>query len=306
MAPNVSIILPLYRVWDFLPEAIASVKAQTFTDFECLCLDDGSPNDMVAQAKALIAGDPRFRVEVFPNGGTPTTRNRGLDLASGDFITFLDQDDYYHPRFLERMLGALEAHQADCVVCDFQFVMDDTHPTWEVPEKDSGALVTNPLRWALECRKDIYNVWQKVYRRSAIQGMRFDPELKGSDDSFFTFESFTRPIRVVALQGHYYGYRRHSQSVSRTAPITYAFSKLALYRKLASIIPPNEKRPFRKHVLQKISSVIKDYAAKPYTPEEHQALVRAIEETMKVCHVSPWGWSLSKHLRYRRYRRAHT
>ena len=303
-SPKVSIIMPLYREWHFLDQAIASVKAQTYPNFECLCLDDGSPNEMPEKAKALTADDPRFRVITFENAGVAATRNRGLDLIQGDFVTFLDQDDCYHPRFLEEMLSALQIHQADCAVCAFRKISgDDNFSHLQALPLDKKPIQeeSNPLHWALTIHQDIYNVWQKLYRRDSLCGLRFDPELLGSDDFLFTCASFARLNKVLFLPTELYFYRKHATAVSRKRPLGFAFAQLNLLVKLAKLIPKQERRSFRALAYQKIFAVLRDYHLQPYSRGEHRELALAIRDSLKKLGLSPWRWSLRKHFFYLRY-----
>jgi len=99
--PRISIITPAFNVEDYLPEAIRSLQAQTFRDFEAIIVDDGSTDATVEAARAAIAGDTRFKVVRQGNAGPASARNRGLAEACGDYIAFLDADDLFEPNALQ-------------------------------------------------------------------------------------------------------------------------------------------------------------------------------------------------------------
>lgn len=99
--PAVSVILPIYSVEDFIGECVESLIGQTFSDFEVVCIDDGSPDDSVAVAKRIVGNDARFRFFAQENAGLSAARNHGLDEARGEYIAFLDSDDKYVPEALE-------------------------------------------------------------------------------------------------------------------------------------------------------------------------------------------------------------
>ncbi len=105
--PRVSIIIPTYNYGRYLPDAINSILAQTFRDFEVIVVDDGSTDDTPAILAAQT--DPRVRPVRKENGGTSSARNHGRTLARGEFLTFLDADDLWRPTFLERHLEVLDA-----------------------------------------------------------------------------------------------------------------------------------------------------------------------------------------------------
>ncbi len=304
--PLITVIMPLYNVWEYLDVAIASVKQQTYPHFECLCLDDGSKNDMLERARALTADDARFTVHSFENAGVATSRNRGLALAKGEFIAFIDQDDCYHPKFLEEMLRLMTEHQADCVVAAFQEIhqLDAMADFLAQPlEKVASEVVNEPLRWVLSAKRDIYNVWQKLWRVSALKGVQFNPAIFGADDMVFTCETFAQFQRIVWCETPLYGYRMHNANVTSQNPSRYALSKCAACEALQASIAYYYPWRFRKFVLKHLSAVVKDYAKLTYPAEEHRAILNALAAALKTCHCKPWMWSLKKYLRYRAYQR---
>ncbi len=303
--PLITIILPLYNVWTYLDVAIASVKAQTYPHFECLCLNDGSTNEMLEKAKALTADDPRFHVYDFPNAGVAATRNRGLDLAQGDFITFLDQDDYYHPGFLEEMLRLITANDADCAICTYHELTtveeQQRFVTSPLPTECTETLITDPLHWILRGKSCFFAVWIKLWRVSALKGRRLNPAIFGADDMLFTCENFVHFKRIIHTTAQLYGYRMHPDNVTSHNPSRYAISKCFACEVLIPSIPPRWKRDLNWFILKQLSAVVKDYRSAPYPAEEHRAILHTIDRTLKAARLSPLRWSLKKYLRYRKY-----
>ena len=118
--PEISIIVPVYQVEKYLNECIDSILAQTFTDFELILVDDGSPDNCPAQCDAAAKRDSRVRVIHKQNGGVSTARNAGLDAAQGNWIAFVDSDDTAAPEYLEKMHKAvLETGRERRRVCCF-------------------------------------------------------------------------------------------------------------------------------------------------------------------------------------------
>jgi glycosyltransferase involved in cell wall biosynthesis len=122
--PSVSIVLPTFNRLQFLPATIESVFNQTMPDWELVVVDDGSGPDVLAYLDAL-SGDARVRVLKFPHSGNPSSaRNRGIAVAQAPYIAFLDSDDLWEPRKLERQLAQLRA-EPDCGWCYTAFVVVD-------------------------------------------------------------------------------------------------------------------------------------------------------------------------------------
>ena len=109
----VSVIVPLYNVRDYVGECIASLRAQTFGDFEVVCVNDGSTDDSLARARAAAGDDGRFRFVERPNGGLSAARNTGLAASTGDYVCFLDSDDAYEPYALQHLADQAREHDLD-------------------------------------------------------------------------------------------------------------------------------------------------------------------------------------------------
>ena len=119
--PAISVIVPAYGLADLVGEALQSLQAQTFGDWEAIVVDDGSPDD-VAGALAAFAGDPRIRLLATDNKGVATARNRGITAARAPLIALLDGDDIYEPDYLAKMKAAIEASPGiGFVSCDATF-----------------------------------------------------------------------------------------------------------------------------------------------------------------------------------------
>ena len=111
--PAISLIIPLYNAVRHLRGCLNSVKAQTFTDFEVLLINDGSTDGTVDMAEACCRGDNRFRLITQANGGVSAARNRGMAEARAPFVAFLDQDDMLHPQALEILYRMICRDAAD-------------------------------------------------------------------------------------------------------------------------------------------------------------------------------------------------
>ena len=102
----ITLIIPLYNAARFIAETLQSVQAQTYTDWECLVIDDGSTDNGAEIVQRIAQADTRIRYVYQSNAGPSAARNHGLRLAKGDYIQFLDADDWFPPQRFERMLSA--------------------------------------------------------------------------------------------------------------------------------------------------------------------------------------------------------
>lgn len=164
-----SIIIPVYNVEMYISKCIESVKEQTLTDFECLIIDDGTKDKSIEKAIEVIGNDERFKIYHKVNGGLSDARNYGIDKATGEYLFFLDSDDYIGNTLLEDTYNMAKKYDSDIVCFDMMYVYDNGE------EKISyGA--------DFECKsyKDDQSVIfinnssnNKIYRRSFMNDKRF-------------------------------------------------------------------------------------------------------------------------------------
>ena len=126
IVPAVSVIMPVYNAGRFVEDAIRSVMHQTLVSWELIVIDDCSCDDSFLKAAQLAGGDPRIQLLRNPvNSGVSFTRNRGLELARGKYVAFLDSDDVWHPEKLERQLRKMEAVGAEIGYCSYAIIGED-------------------------------------------------------------------------------------------------------------------------------------------------------------------------------------
>lgn len=189
--PLISIIVPVYNVQDHVGACLISLQKQVFRDFEVIVIDDGSTDQSGARARMAVPDDPRFRFVHQENRGLSCARNRGLDLARGDFVAFVDSDDTVSPDYLARLHQALEAGQADWAACGIRFRDSRGTVATHSAIHDAPALFSHAAihRYPLQDWNDIIrhfpSAWNKLYRRRLIADLRFDEGTWFEDHTFF-------------------------------------------------------------------------------------------------------------------------
>lgn len=215
--PTVSVIVPVYKVEQYLPACVESVLTQSFSDFELLLVDDGSPDNCGAMCDAYAARDPRVRVIHRENGGLSAARNSGMEIAQGKYMTFIDSDDYVAPRYLEALLQAAEEADAEISVCRPLVFEDGSAP--EPPAGDA-----RPAPKTVSGREAVVALYQgkaelpvnacgKLFRSALISQLRF-PEGRLHEDQAFVPIACFRAERVVSLPGALYFYRDRPGSIT--------------------------------------------------------------------------------------------
>ncbi len=118
----ISVIVPVYNVEAYLEKTIRSILNNTFRDLELICINDGSPDSCLSILLKLAKEDPRIRIIDQKNQGVQLARNNELSAAKGDYIAFVDPDDWVHPQYFQLLHDGAERFNADIVICDCQVV----------------------------------------------------------------------------------------------------------------------------------------------------------------------------------------
>ncbi len=233
-----SIVIPAYNVADYLEKCVQSVEAQTCGDWEAILVDDGSTDGVTGALCDTLAQKygARWRVIHQANGGLGAARNTGLEAARGDYLVFLDSDDYLAPHMLETVASQIEKESCDIVT--FGFAVDKNGDTGEVHLDDLPADCTFTLQEYPRLLLATPNAWNRVYRREFFlrSGVRY-PGRVWFEDIRTTMKLFAlaQSIRAVPQPLYYYVVREGSitrnAKADRNREILEAFDDLlAFYR----------------------------------------------------------------------------
>lgn len=222
----ISLIVPVYKEEFLLREALASVQAQTFQNYEVVCVDDGSPDNCGTTIDEFVRRDSRFHAVHHRNAGVRGARNRGLERVRGEYFLFLDPDDALCPDWFAAFAKIIERDHPDQIRFATQRVMPETD--WrkvQPPTFPKNPVYTAKGAWA--CCKALwptlatseYPIWYVAWRRDCFQAMRFRMNTKFGEDTLFNWWASMLTNSVVKFEypGHYYRYRWNSgvfQSVS--------------------------------------------------------------------------------------------
>lgn len=202
---NLSIIIPVYNKVRYLSTLLEQIRAQTFRDFECLLIDDGSTDGSGAVCDEFAGLDARFRVFHIPNGGVSHARNVGLDHAAGEHITFIDSDDGVCPDHLENLIRCITESHADLVISGFEKVTAEGSVVRTVVPRQTGTqnfAELLPVFCAEQKESGIFGYcFSKIFRRDLLQDIRFDESLKLAEDFDFYLNLY-EIIDTVCMDDH--------------------------------------------------------------------------------------------------------
>ena len=206
----ISVIIPVYNVKDYIKKCLDSLIAQTYRDYECLVIDDGSKDDSIKIAYELIKDDERFVIYHKENGGLADARNFGLRRAKGDYILFLDSDDHLDPKTLELSIESAERYDSDIVTFDMIYHYQDRDEKIISNEKEVTSFK--------EDRSLIYinnSANNKLFRRSLLKDEAF---IKGMwYEDLAVVPVWLKKAEVVShVHECLYYYRQREGSISKS------------------------------------------------------------------------------------------
>lgn len=215
--PVVSIVVPVYKAADYLTQCVDSILRQSFINFELLLVDDGSPDNCPAMCDEYGKKDSRVQVIHKENGGVSSARNLGIEQAVGQYIVFVDSDDYVDVDYLSNMLNATHEvykdEKRELVISDYQVFSENgleerNYPTTFCAELVPGGITTEQFR-ALVFEFRIFPPYCKLYRRDVIEEkqLRFNTQLKSAEDFDFNSRYMEMVDRVCYISDTQYHYR---------------------------------------------------------------------------------------------------
>ena len=219
--PKVSIIIPVYNAEAFIDTTIQSLRVQTLEDCEFIFVNDGSKDNSSAIIEQYTKVDGRIKLINQNNQGISIARNNGINIATGDYITFMDNDDYVKPDMYKTLYDAAKTLTLDIVVSKTLLGRDDKYILKEAvfPEGiiyDNSFIQDNIIPSLLK-EEDMFAVWNKLYNRDFIERhfVRFPSNREIEEDSMFNFAAFNKAQRVQFIDYSGYYYRNVSVNESR-------------------------------------------------------------------------------------------
>jgi hypothetical protein len=217
--PLVSVVVPVFGVEEVFDRCVASILGQSYRRIEVILVDDGSPDFCPRMCDDYAAQDERVRVIHQENRGLSAARNAGIDSATGDYLTFVDADDWVHQDYVTTLLEACRMTTEAVSVCSFVRTSATVCDPPEVNEPPTGVdvLTSAQVMKQMSGRRSIELAvaWGKMIPRGLIQGIRF-PVGRGHEDEATTYKLLARASAVVFVDRVLYYYWIHEQSFMRT------------------------------------------------------------------------------------------
>ena len=236
----ISVIVPIYNVEDYLRQCLDSILEQTLSHFEVILVNDGSPDSSGDICREYVEKDSRFHYFEKENGGLSDARNYGIERARGEYLTFIDSDDYIDPLHLEYLYNTLMNNDADISVSNYMNYHTSIatfylHTFGDYYEKNysSEELLDN---LAILERNDLSfsTIWGKLYKRSVFSFLRFPKGVIGEDVALI-YKIYTQVQKIVYFHKDTYIYRENESGITKskiyplvTAQLNHVAERLAL------------------------------------------------------------------------------
>lgn len=216
--PVISVIVPVYRVEDWLDRCVRSLTEQTFSDIEILLIDDGSPDGSPALCDAWAERDERVRVLHRANEGVSAARNAGIENAAGQYLAFVDSDDWLEPDALAYLHELLLRGEADFAMAGFvRSAGEETAPSAEPREELLSREEFLHILFKDGTQADVQYPWAKLYRRELFEGVRYPVHLVNAEDipAAFAVALESRTIAVSTRVVYHYFTNPHGVTGQR-------------------------------------------------------------------------------------------
>lgn len=309
-APLISVIVPVYKVEAYLDHCVQSIVDQTYRNLEIILVDDGSPDNCPAMCDAWAKKDCRIKVIHKENGGLSDARNAGMAIAAGEYLSFIDSDDYIAPEMFQLLLDRIKEDGSDIAACGVEMVFEDGAEPKNLTTAGNCILDRKAAMEAVIRESWLKQpVWNKLYRTDMVRDILF-PVGKYHEDVFWTWQACARAERVSVFDTPCYYYVQRSGSImaeqyslrrldaieakeQRLAFIEKQFSELAecarkdllfscMYHGQLAIkdLGANDK----KFALAKLSTIIEETKGSiDSLPFTHKCWLRLARRNLKLC-----------------------
>ena len=238
----ISIVIPIYNAEKYLEECLNSIKNQTYKNIEVIMVNDGSKDDSETICKRFSEDDARFRYFTKVNGGVSSARNLGLDNVKGDYITFIDADDWIAEKHLELLINSIKKTNSDIGVSSYkEFNNKDTYYirvytkqeknllNFEKMNRDEFLTLFPKLMSTNVC---FNNAVSKLFRKDLVKNLRFDTSIKYGEDLDFYFRLYMNVDSISYVDELTYVYRIHGDSTTSNFNQEHAEQELNIFKQM--------------------------------------------------------------------------
>lgn len=296
MKDLISVIVPVYNAEKYIRECIESIIRQTYENLEIILVDDGTPDNSGGICDEYSIKDKRIKVIHKENGGVSSARNSGLENSTGEYIAFIDGDDYIEKSYFEKMIEKIKKENADCVGCGYNRIYDNkieavvSNQPYSLKEKDY-------LENVLYVQSGLGFCHMKLWKKSCINSIRFNEKLKVAEDALFNIQASKNVKNFYMINEALYNYRFNETSLVRNYDKNYMNKYLDAMIVTQDYIEQNYKDS--KIILEKLNNYISYHVLLImvnycFSPKNGLSTKEQIKELIKVCEIKVFKKAIEK------------
>lgn len=237
MNEKITIVIPIYNVEEYIEKCLQTVLNQTYKNLEIILINDGSTDGSENKCKKIMEKDNRTILISTSNRGVSSARNIGIEKATGDYIIFIDADDWIELNMIEELYKNIKKHDADIAICDFY--INNLKKEYAHTKMQREEIITNKqIMYEYLFNNDFYEgyIWNKLIKREKILNIRFDKKIKLQEDAVFLSELFENIDKIIYMPNKkLYHYRIRKNSAVKFKYIPRDFTKLYAFEKFIKI-----------------------------------------------------------------------
>lgn len=246
---KISVVVPVYKTGEKLNRCIDSILNQTFADFELILVDDGSPDNSGLICDEYAARDSRIVVIHKENGGVSVARNTGIKIANGDYIVFVDSDDYVDINYLSELYKGIMHYQTDFCMCNYISVFEDGQTLSDHGFLSNRAMNKEEIKSVVfdhifrnYSTDGLFSPWGKIFKRKIIteNNLSMDTDMSFGEDMLFVVAYLERCDCVVFIENALYYYERQENGLFRSYRKSLLSNALQCYRVLKVKTAPSD------------------------------------------------------------------
>ena len=290
--PLISVIIPVYKVEKYLEKCVDSVINQTYDNLEIILVDDGSPDNCPKMCDEYAKKDKRIKVIHKENGGVGSARNKGIEKSTGDYITFVDSDDWIEKEFIHEMLDIANKYKVDYVTCGYYRVYESKK---EIINGNLEEIVIDSKEYVnklLNVQNGYGFVHMKLIKKTKISNLRFEEKLVVGEDALFNIELCKHINKAVILNKSLYNYFFNSNSVVRKYDEKYVDKYLNSMKYMSEYIEKNYNNietiiNLYNYIVYHVMLICVNYCYHPKNNNKYKSL-------KKVCNIELFNEAIKK------------
>lgn len=275
----ISVIVPIYQVESELPRCLDSLLAQTYSNFELLLIDDGSPDGCARVMEEYARKDARIRTFHKENGGVSSARNMGLEQAQGEYVCFVDPDDWVAPRYLEWLHDAV-VQSGLSVACCFYKKIERLNENLDIPKEKPETYAVELKNCSMWEEEACFQCWRIMVKAELIRDIRFSSNLVIGEDLLFVTQVLLKAERYACVPCELYAYWVRPNSATNQKFVIKQLTEIDAWEQVCALAQ-NRGDMFEKTCRERLACVYADLyyrmAHSSYVDKkEHKELVPKI------------------------------